>query len=90
MIIKPLFSGTSRIKAAAATAVETLPKSTTDTKLTLPPSFYTKEQLVERNHDRPIHSIQQFISKIPNAVNQRKFHNIQPGSQHDPVAGLFR
>lgn len=44
----------------------------------------------EKEESRRIRNLQDFVDRIPAAVNLRKIKNIQPGEFEDPVARLFR
>ena len=35
-------------------------------------------------------SLEGFISGLPNAIQERKLHSIQPGAFNDPICHLFR
>jgi hypothetical protein len=39
---------------------------------------------------KKIRTIQDFVARIPTAVQDRKRYNINPGSPDDPIAELFR
>ena len=80
MIIKPF---SRRLKAAA----ETIAKA--PSSMILPPSSFFVASTLDNENDT-IGSIQDFVARIPQAVQQRKARDIQPGAVHDPVAKLFR